>query len=219
MIIVYLISSFCITGFFLLALKPVAVRVGLVDIPGGRKTHFRSTPLVGGIGIFLGIFLVSIFMPGVLFEFRSLLSLSAIILFMGVIDDAKELSAWVRMIGHALVALAMAVVAGVKLSYLGDLLSFGPIGLSIFAIPLTVFAVVGVINAVNMSDGVDGLSGGLVIVSLCFIGILSFTNGQVITASFIVIMICSIMAFMSLNFRTFWDRRAGNTPIFNGGRK
>lgn len=208
MTIVYLLSSFCITGCFLFVLKPVAVRVGLVDLPGGRKTHLRATPLVGGIGIFLGVLIVSNFMPGVISEYRSLLSLSAIILFMGVFDDARELGAWVRMLGHALVALAMAVVAGVQLTTLGDLLSLGPINLGIFSIPVTVFATVGVINAVNMSDGIDGLSGTLVTVALGFVALLSFANGQIATTNFIMIMVLSIMAFLCMNFRSFWNRKA-----------
>jgi UDP-GlcNAc:undecaprenyl-phosphate/decaprenyl-phosphate GlcNAc-1-phosphate transferase len=208
MTFVYLLSSFFVTGCFLFVLKPVAVRVGLVDLPGGRKTHLRATPLVGGLGIFLGVLVVSIFMPGVISEYQSLLSLSAIVLFIGVFDDARELGAWVRMLGHALVALAMAVVAGVQLTSLGDLVYLGPINLGAFSIPVTVFATIGVINAINMTDGIDGLSGTLVIVALGFIAFLSFGNGQIPTANFILILILSTTAFLCLNFRGFWNRRA-----------
>ena len=206
--IAYLLSAFCITGFSLFMLKPVAQRVGLVDLPGGRKTHLRATPLVGGLGIFLGILIVSIITPGVLSEYSSLLSLSALVLFMGIIEDAKQLTALVRMTGHALVILIMAVVAGLQLSSLGDLLSIGSIELGVLAIPVTIFATIGVINAINMADGIDGLSGALVIVALGFVALLSFANGQFATVNFIVIMICSIMAFLSMNFRRPWHKNA-----------
>jgi UDP-GlcNAc:undecaprenyl-phosphate GlcNAc-1-phosphate transferase len=205
---IYLISAFLITGASLFVLKPVAIKIGLVDIPGGRKTHLRATPLVGGLGIFFGILSISIVMPGVSFEYSSLLSLSALILFIGTVDDAKELTPLVRMTGHALVTLAMVVVAGVELNSLGSLLSSAPIDLGILSVPITIFATVGVINAINMSDGVDGLSGGLVIVSLSFIALLSYGSGQVVTASFCTIMICSILAFLSLNFRRPWKGKA-----------
>jgi len=89
------------------------VRIGLVDIPGGRKTQLTPTPLVGGVGIFLGILVVSLAMPGLSNEFGSLLSLSALILFIVTVDDAKELTPSSRMLGHSLVAVSMAVVAGV----------------------------------------------------------------------------------------------------------
>jgi UDP-GlcNAc:undecaprenyl-phosphate GlcNAc-1-phosphate transferase len=147
-------------------------------------------------------------MPSVSFEYSSLLSLSALILFIGTVDDAKELTPFIRMTGHGLVALAMTIVAGVELNSLGSLLSSKPIDLGIFAIPVTVFATIGVINAINMSDGIDGLSGGLVIVTLSFIALLSYENGQLIAASFCTIMICSITAFLSLNFRRPWQKKA-----------
>lgn len=204
----YLLSAFAITGGSLLALKPLAVRIGLVDIPGGRKTHLNATPLVGGLGIFLGIVCISLVIPAISAEFRPLLSLSALILFIGTVDDAKELTPFVRMLGHSLVALAMAVVAGVELNSLGALVSNQPINLGVLTIPLTVFATVGVINAINMSDGIDGLSGGLVIVTLSFISVCAFSSGQGVAGSFCLIMICSILAFLSLNFRRPWHKKA-----------
>lgn len=204
----YLLSAFLITGASLFVLKPVAIKIGLVDIPGGRKTHLSATPLVGGLGIFFGILCISMIMPGVSVEYSSLLSLSALILFMGTVDDARELTPFIRMTGHSLVALAMVIVAGVELNSLGSLLFSSPIVLGIFSIPVTVFATVGVLNAINMSDGVDGLSGGLVIVTLSFIALLSYGNGQFVAASFCTIMICSITAFLSLNFRRPWHKKA-----------
>ncbi len=116
-----LFLAFLTTGASLLGLRPVALKVGLVDVPGGRKTHIGNTPLVGGLGIYLGLVVLSLVSPGVLSQYASLLSLSALILFIGVIDDAKELSWSTRMTGHGLVALVMAVVAGVQLNSLGAL--------------------------------------------------------------------------------------------------
>ncbi len=123
-------------------------------------------------------------------------------------DDAKNLSPLARLIGHSLVALAMAVVAGVELDSFGALLSSSPLDLGFFSVPVTIFATLGVINAINMSDGVDGLSGGLVIVSLSFIALTSSMSGLLLIASFCTIMICSIMAFLSLNFRRPWQKQA-----------
>lgn len=206
--ILYLFLTFCATGASLLTLKPVAMKVGLIDIPGGRKTHLEATPLVGGLGIFLGALVASIFIPGVLREFGPFLSLSALVLFIGTIDDAKDLPPNVRMLGHALIALVMALVAGVQLKTLGELSFTGPVQLGALAIPFTVFATVGVINAINMADGIDGLSGGLVIVALGFVAFLSIGNGDSHTANFIVLLACSIMTFLSMNFRRPWNLKA-----------
>lgn len=204
----YFFSAFAVTGVSLFALKPIAMKVGLVDIPGGRKTHLSATPLVGGLGVFLGIVIISLLMPGVSSDYSSLLSLSALVLFIGTVDDAKELTPFTRMLGHSLVALAMTIVAGVELRSVGALVTQSSIELGILTIPITVFATIGVINAINMSDGIDGLSGCMVIVTLGFIALLSFTSGQATTGSFCLIMICSITAFLGLNFRRPWQKKA-----------
>ena len=184
------------------------MKVGLVDVPGGRKTHLSSTPLIGGLGIFLGILFMSLFTPGVMSEFGPLLSLAALVLFIGTIDDAKELTVVVRTTGHALAALVMAVVAGIQLRSFGEIFSVGGLDLGILSIPITVFTTVGVINAINMADGIDGLSGGLVVVALGFVTLLTLSAGNISTATFIAGMICAIMAFLSLNFRRPWNKRA-----------
>ncbi len=208
MMFLYLLSAFAITAISLLGLNPVAVKVGLVDIPGGRKTHLSATPLVGGLGIFLGITCISIAMPGVSTEFAPLLSLSALILLIGTVDDAKELTPLIRTLGHSLVALTMAVIVGVEVRSLGPIITDNTTNLDILTVPITVFATVGVINAINMTDGVDGLTGGLAIVTLSFISAFAFYSGQVITGSFCLIIISSLTAFLSLNFRQPWRKRA-----------
>ena len=173
-----LAGSFFFTGLSLFALKPIAIKVGLVDIPGGRKTHLSATPLVGGLGIFVGLFLMSLATPGIFAEYGPLLSLAALVLFIGTVDDAKELTVASRMTGHALVALAAAIVAGIQLNSFGAILFSNDINLGMLSIPITVFAIVGVINTINMADGIDGLSGSLVIVSLSLIALLSYTAGR-----------------------------------------
>ncbi len=203
-----LLIAFVVTGASIFALKPVAVRIGLVDIPGGRKTHVGATPLVGGLGIFLGILAMALVTPGMLATFAPFLSLSALILFIGTVDDAKELTPYVRMTGHALVALAMAVVAEVQLLSLGELIPSVSLQLGAFTIPVTIFATVGVINAINMADGIDGLSGGLVVVALGFLAMMGLASGDSVLANFCVVVICSIMAFLTLNFRRPWKLKA-----------
>lgn len=202
------LAVFLSTGLLVFIFRPIALSVGLVDIPGGRKTHLHTTPLVGGLAIFFGLVSVSIFLPNILAEYSSLLSLSALVLFIGTIDDFKDLRVAVRMIGHVLVALVMAVVAGVQLQDFGNIFSDEPIDLAVLTLPVTVFATVGVINAINMSDGVDGLSGSLTIVALGSITILALASGDYVTASFITLLICSILAFLTTNFRRPWLHKA-----------
>lgn len=203
-----LIGTFLITSLSLFALKPVASRMGLIDIPGGRKTHKAPTPLIGGVGIYAGTLLMSLFTPAVILEYSALLATSALVLFVGIFDDARELKVSVRMGAHAFAAWLMAAVAGNQLLSLGNLFSFGSVELGILAIPVTMFATVGVINAINMSDGVDGLSGGLVTIALIFIAIVAMTSGNRQLLQFSTLLVFALLAFLVMNFRAPWKQPA-----------
>lgn len=204
----YLIACFAITLTALYVLRAVASNIGLLDFPGGHKTHFSATPLAGGLGIFTGLLLISLSLPPVLAEFAPLLTLSALVLIIGTIDDIKVLKPSVRMTGHVLIALFMAVVAEVQLRSIGNILYFGDIETGWLAIPLTIFATIGVINAINMSDGIDGLSGGLVLVALGSVTVLALAGGAFLLTSFLTLIICSVLAFLSMNFRRPWNKKA-----------
>jgi UDP-GlcNAc:undecaprenyl-phosphate GlcNAc-1-phosphate transferase len=110
--------------------------------------------------------------------------------------------------GQAIAASLMYFAAGNQLTSFGDLFGFGNINLGILSFPVTVFATVGVINAVNMSDGLDGLSGGMVTIALFFIGIIAFQEGNTTLLTFIAILMSALLAFLALNFRLPWKKTA-----------
>lgn len=203
-----LISSFFITGVSLFALKPLAGKVGLMDIPGGRKTHSSATPMVGGLGIYFGTLIMCLMTPAVSAEFWGLLLISGFVLVIGLFDDAKELRVSWRMVFHAVAALAMIYAFDVRLLSFGNLLGGGEINLGLASVPVTVFATLGVINAINMSDGLDGLSGGMVATSLLFLAIVSLSHGNAESFGLIVVLSCSVLAFLTLNFRRPWNKKA-----------
>ena len=203
-----LFSAFLMTAFALVTLRPIAEKVGLLDFPGGRKTHQKPTPMIGGLGIYLGTLSICMLSPVVMNDYKILLAISGFVLFVGVLDDLYDIRVSVRMAMHAVAAWAMAVSAGIQLTSFGDLLFIGPLELGLLAIPVTIFATVGVINAVNMSDGLDGLSGGLVVVALILLSIASFGSGQTAMLSFSQILIVSLLAFLAFNFRLLWKKSA-----------
>lgn len=203
-----LIGTFLITSLSLFALKPVASRMGLIDIPGGRKMHKAPTPLVGGLAIYVGTVLMSLFTPLVFLHYSAMLAISSLVLFIGIYDDARELRVSVRMGVHAFAAWLMAAVAGNQLLSLGNLNGFGPVELGVIAIPVTIFATVGVINAINMTDGIDGLSGGVCVLALLFLGIVAFDKGHVALVQFTTLLICALLAFLVMNFRLPWKQSA-----------
>lgn len=203
-----LVLAFALTAVMLLALRPFATRVGLVDFPGGRKTHSLPTPMIGGLGIYLGTLAICMLSPVVMADYQFLLAIAGFVLLIGILDDLYEIKASLRMTCHAAAALAMAALADIKLDTLGNLLYMGPVELGLLAVPVTMFATVGVINAVNMSDGLDGLSGGLVVIALVFLSIAALVAGHSAMLSFNQILIVALLAFLSFNFRMLWKKSA-----------
>ena len=203
-----LFSSFCVTGGALFALKPVASKVGLMDHPGGRKTHAQPTPLIGGLGIYLGIFFITYLNSTVFNHYLLMLGISAFVLIVGMFDDYQHQSVWVRMGSQAVAATLMYFAANIQLTSFGDILFIGNISLGFLSFPLTVIATVGVINAVNMSDGIDGLSGGMVTIALGFLGVVAWQAGNTTLLSFIAILLSALFAFLALNFRLPWKKTA-----------
>jgi len=196
------------TAVALVALRPFAARAGLLDIPGGRKTHTSPTPMIGGMGIYMGTLSICMHSPVIMNDYKILLALSGFVLLVGVLDDLYDIRVSLRMAMHATAAWVMAVTANVQLTSLGEITFNGPVELGLLAIPVTIFATVGVINAINMSDGLDGLSGGLSVISLVLLSVAALSAGESALLSFSQIVIVSLLTFLALNFRLLWKKSA-----------
>lgn len=200
------IASFFITCTMLLALRPVAEVIGLVDRPGGRKTHRGEVPVVGGIAMFSGLLVSAAATPVLGGIGISLLVIATFMVLIGALDDRFDLPPRVRMFAHASAAIALVYATGFSVGNLGDLLGWGEVSLGIFAVPFTVFAVVALINAFNMLDGLDGLAGGAGAVALggvMLIGTWSGSSGTVLVAGS---MLGAVISFLMFNLPTRLNR-------------
>ena len=165
----------------------------LVDLPDrSRKFHKRPTPLTGGLGILLAVLIsgklyidlnnLNDYVPEFTFQ---LLIISIPLLLIFIIDDIKELKPIFRIIFQCVLSIYMIMSTGVYLESLGDLFGFGNINLGLFGIPFTVFCVVGVMNAFNMMDGINGLCSGCAMIALLLIG---FHSGLIYDSMLVLIM-------------------------------
>ncbi len=183
----------------------------LVDIPDrSRKFHKRPTPMTGGLGI-----LASLLISGKLYidlnnltgyvpEFTfQLMVISIPLLLLFLIDDLKEIKPIFRFLIQSLLTVYMIMSTGVYLESLGNLFGFGVINLGILSIPFTVFCVVGIMNAFNMMDGVNGLCSGCAMIALILIG---FYSG-LIYDSMLVLIIGSMIGFILFNLGLFGKKR------------
>lgn len=201
--------SLILTIQLVLLLRRLAPGLGLLDRPGGRKAHEGAVPLVGGLAMFFGFAFSILLLDTGLGTLKGFLAGSALLVLIGVLDDLKELSSTVRFVVQVIAALFMIHWGDVGLVDLGHLLVPGSlVELGWFAVPLTVFSVVGVINAMNMVDGVDGLAGSLsALATLILLG-LAVIAGKSLDVMILGVLLAAIVGFLLFNLRLPWQPRA-----------
>lgn len=197
-----------VTLLSIVALYPLAHRLELIDRPGGRKTHDHHTPLIGGVGMFLGLLTLGLVAPAALLHFLPLVVIAGLLLAVGVVDDFREIPANLRLLVHLAAATLMIFWGGNRLTTMGDLVFLGPLMLGLLSVPVTLFSVASAINSINMADGVDGLCGGLVLIALGFMALLARDAQLVHAVQLITVVMCCVAGFLLLNFRFPWRQRA-----------
>lgn len=193
------IFSFGATLGLLFLFTPIAERNGLVDLPSDRKVHKSPVPLVGGICLYVAFGLAAIIfdVPTKVVWF---LVASSILVVAGALDDAIGLGVGTRFLIQALAALMMIILGDLKIHTIG----LGGLGWSELAqwssLLFTLVAVVGLSNAFNLVDGIDGLAAGHALVGLLSLSAtLYFIHGFIHNLEWLTILISSTFAFFIVN--------------------
>jgi len=195
------IVALAITIFLVQVARRVAPAVGLIDAPCARKSHEGEIPLVGGIAIFGSLF-VGMAAGDLFVDHWPFIAAASLLVMVGVRDDVSGVSPPVRLVVQSLALLIIAAVGGVYLEDLGNILpAVGVLSLGWMAIPFTVFAGVGAINAFNLSDGVDGVCGTLALVALAGLGIAAGVAGKTSELLLIATLIGGVVGFLVFNVR------------------
>ncbi len=206
-----LIASLALALMLTPLVKKFAFRVGAVDVPNARKVHSSIMPRLGGLAIYasftLTVLLLMYFIPDNLMMasnrnlIGALLTGGTIIVLLGALDDRFDLSAKLKMLVQ--IGAACVVVFGFDIKMNIVNIPFGdamqPLGEWI-GIPLTIFWIVGVTNAINLIDGLDGLAAGvsaIAIASIMGMGII-MGNGTVVMLA--IVLLGSILGFLVFNF-------------------
>ncbi len=196
-------TAFCFAFLAIKFFKPVAIEVGLVDKPNERKQHSGHIPLIGGISIFLAVLAASLlWLPNTL-ELRMYLIASAMMVFIGALDDKFDLRVRVRIVGQIIIASLMIYGVGGYISNMGNLFGYGDVILGPLGIIFTYVAIIVVINAYNMIDGIDGLIGSLSINTFTSIAILFIMSGQTDYLSYPLILATATIPYLMFNLGAF----------------
>ena len=174
------------------AMRRVAIRLGVLDRPSSRKEHASPVPLLGGLGIWGAVVGSLLLLP----EGSGVVQLAAILLgaswisLSGLCDDRFGLPPWLKLLAQ-LIAAAVLVVAGVHVALPGpDWLD----------IAITLLWVLGITNAFNLLDNMDGLASGVgAVAAACFV-VMSSMNGQLLVGALAAAVLGACLGFLAYNF-------------------
>ena len=175
--VIFLSSALLCTAFAPIAIR-LSWRFGSLDKPGGHKSHESPVPYLGGLAIVLAfsiaLLLESTIRPseGVNSELRLILGTATVLAIIGFFDDMQSLSPWLRLVAE--------VGSGVMVWNLGA--GVGLTGVTWVDLALTVFWVVGITNAFNLLDNMDGLAAGMVLIACSVYFAIAAANSQFLVA-------------------------------------
>ncbi len=194
-----LLISMFLTITLMPFLKKAAVKINAMDVPQPRKVHTVPIPKCGGIAMAVGAFVpVLLWAPEAEFLAPILMGAGVVTLF-GLVDDFTELGYKAKLAGQIIAALIVIFYGGIRINNLGALLPDHILLPGWAAVLLTLVVIIGVTNAINLSDGLDGLAGGiclLIFISLAFFGY-RFENMTVLVLS--IAMVGAVFGFLRFN--------------------
>lgn len=184
--------------------KRFAFWVGAVDAPNHRKVHSRIMPRLGGLAIFIAFIAAYFVVSPAINTLKTdvvfgLLGGGAIVVLIGALDDRFDLSPKIKLLGQILAA-SVVVYSGAVIDLVNLPFGEGAVSLTWLAVPLTIFWIVGVTNAINLIDGLDGLSAGVSGIATTTILVLALMMGNVTVALLCVVLLGSIAGFLFYNF-------------------
>ncbi|MBF0619755.1 MAG: undecaprenyl/decaprenyl-phosphate alpha-N-acetylglucosaminyl 1-phosphate transferase [Candidatus Omnitrophica bacterium] len=203
------IAPFLFSFVLVVLLSPVMIflarKYNVLDYPNERKMHKEPIPRLGGLGILVAFWIVSLFCLPLTKEYWAILLGATLIGVMGIVDDVRPLSSRIRLVGQ-LAAAAIVMAAGMTVSFMpkvwwGHFVSY----------LITFLWILGIVNAVNFFDGLDGLASGMVFIAAFFFVMLAIYLRQLDVA-----LVGVVTAGCALGF-LMWNSRPAKIYLGDGG--
>ena len=195
------LASFIFVGFLTPLMRKIAIAKDVVDRPNSpHKSHKKSVPYLGGVAIIIGIVsityassLISDFTQNTFWLATSVLGPAVILGLIGLIDDIRNLSPWPRFIAQSIAAIFTAVLL-ITTDNFGN-----PTGSRIFDVAITTLWIVGICNAINFFDNLDGGAAGTVAATSLGLALLSIHSQQYLITAMSVVTLGSMLGFLIWN--------------------
>ena len=191
------IVAMAVTMVCLPMLARLATKWLIIDQPGVRKVHTAPIPRVGGVAMAAGAVVAAALTVDLQAADRWFLSAAAVLILFGVLDDRFDLNYRIKLVGQLLAVGIVVFFGGVRIQMiaLDDRLMLP----DWIAIPLTMFFLVGVTNAVNLADGLDGLPGGTTFLCLCAVALLSSVADSGSSTALALAFAGAVLGFLRFN--------------------
>ncbi len=173
----------------------IAARAGIVDTPGGRKIHTKITPLLGGVAIIISF--ISALLANMILDARdvALITGGTVVAIVGLIDDWKNIRARYKLFIQVFVVILL-IRSGIILDLFPIHTTWG----YLLNASLSIIWIVGLTNAMNFIDGMDGLATGVSAIISLFLGIVAFQTNQPFMGWIAIAMLGSCIGFFPFNF-------------------
>jgi len=193
-----LITAFFIALLAIPRLIDFAKKLNVFDNGGDRASHEGSTPFFGGIAIFTGVISSLLFWADIE-EIQYILVSILIVFIVGLVDDIRQITAFKKLIGQIIATLILIFCADVQIDNMHGVL--GVYDLPIWAsLSFTIFVVIVITNGFNLIDGVDGLAGGIGLISSLSFGVIALIMEQNDMALIAFTLSGALLAFLRYNF-------------------
>jgi len=190
-----LLLSLCLTPC---ALR-LSLRIGAMDRPDDRKIHGQPVPSLGGLAIAIALLATICVFFQLDRKMLAFVTGALVALATGLIDDIYHIHPAMKFLGGVLGSVLFLIIGGMTLDNLGNLFGFGDLLTGRLAPFLTVFCMTGVMNAFNLSDGLDGLAGGISAIACIFLGIYAYLHNDGICLSILVVLLGATLGFLRYN--------------------
>ncbi|WP_073236354.1 glycosyltransferase family 4 protein [Desulforamulus putei] len=185
--------------------RKAAFQIGAVDRPDPRKVHSKIMPRMGGLAVFIAFGVTVLFTQQLDNRIIGLLIGGCMIILLGILDDTRGLPAKVKLAGQ--IAAAAAVIPfGIQVDFITNPLNGHLVHLGAWGIPVTVFWIISVTNAINLIDGLDGLAGGTSFIAALTLAAVTWQQAHLLgglgmdVVSLALILAAATLGFLRHNF-------------------
>ena len=189
-----LISTFLLT----FVIRKLAFTFNFVDKPNHRKIHKETVPRIGGLGIFIGAAIGLLYLLPEHIHLTGIGLGALIIVLTGMLDDRYDIRPIIKLTGQ-LIAASFLISSGLIIERV-TLPLFGMIDLGAFSVLITILWVVGITNAINLIDGLDGLATGVSTIALLSMFVMALIDLQIFAAYLCIVLIGANLGFLYHNF-------------------